>query len=72
MGQLRRSRPTMQRITKRTIDAAKSTGKERFLWDSEMRGFGIRISGEGRVSYVVQYRFEGRQRRYKIGPHGAP
>lgn len=62
----------MQRITKRTIDAVAATGKEQFLWDSEMRGFGARVSREGRVGYIVQYRFEGRQRRYKIGPHGAP
>lgn len=62
----------MQRITKRTIDAVAATGREQFLWDSEMRGFGARVSREGRVAYIVQYRFEGRQRRYKIGPHGAP
>lgn len=71
-GDWKRRVATMQRITKRAIDAVAATGKEQFLWDSEMRGFGARVSREGRVAYIVQYRFEGRQRRYKIGPHGAP
>lgn len=62
----------MQRITKRIIDAITPTGNEQFLWDAETRGFGVRVSHEGRITYIVQYRFEGRQRRYKIGSHGAP
>ena len=62
----------MQRITKRVIDGLKATGKEQFLWDAETRGFGVRASPDGRISYVVQYRFEGRQRRYRIGAHGSP
>ena len=62
----------MQRITKRIVYAISPTGKEQYLWDSETRGFGVRVSHEGRITYIVQYRFEGRQRRYKIGPHGAP
>jgi integrase len=62
----------MRRINKRMIDALAATGKEQFHWDAELRGFGVRVSREGRVSYIVQYRAEGRQRPYKIGPHGSP
>lgn len=50
----------------------KSTGVEKFTWDSDIRGFGIRIAPSGVVSYILQYRFDGRQRRFKIGLHGSP
>ncbi len=60
------------RITKRVVDALSADGSDRFLWDSDVIGFGIRISPVGKLVYVLQYRIEGRQRRFKIGPHGSP
>lgn len=60
------------RITKRVVDALKADGLDRFLWDSDVLGFGLRISPIGKLVYILQYRFEGRQRRFKIGPHGSP
>src|SRR5690606_21316433 len=55
--------PTM-RLTKRAVDAAKTEG---FLWDGELRGFGLRVTTGGHKSYVVQYRVAGRQRRRVLG-----
>lgn len=60
------------RITKRIVDSLSADGTDRFLWDSDVLGFGLRISPVGKLVYVLQYRIEGRQRRYKIGPHGSP
>lgn len=60
------------KLTKRLVDDLKAGPKERFLWDSEVLGFGLRISTAGSITYVLQYRFEGRQRRFKIGLHGSP
>jgi len=63
----------MARLTKRAVDAAKVTGKDYFLWDDEMPGFGLRILASGRKSYVVQYKIGGRggeTRRKSIGLHG--
>ncbi len=60
------------KLTKRLVDDLKAGSKERFLWDNEVLGFGLRISTAGTVTYVLQYRFEGRQRRFKIGLHGSP
>lgn len=63
----------MARLTKRTVDAAKVTGKEYFLWDDEMPGFGLRALASGRKSYVVQYKVGGRRgetRRKSLGLHG--
>lgn len=60
------------RITKRIVDGLSADGTDRFLWDSDVIGFGLRISPAGKLVYVLQYRIEGRQRRFKIGPHGSP
>lgn len=59
------------KITKRSVDAA-VTG---FLWDEELRGFGLKVTSAGARSYVFQYRMGGREttaRRFTIGTHGSP
>lgn len=60
---------TGTRITKRVITQLRPPeAGEKFVWDSELRGFGIRIKASGAGAFVVQYRnTEGRTRRYKIG-----
>jgi len=63
---------TRVKLTKRLVGDLKPSAKERFLWDNEVLGFGLRISPAGTITYVLQYRFEGRQRRFKIGLHGSP
>ncbi|MFL0418410.1 tyrosine-type recombinase/integrase [Sphingomonas sp. 179-I 2A4 NHS] len=58
------------KITKTSVDAA-GTG---FLWDSEVAGFGLRVTAAGARSYVFQYRMGGREvraQRVTIGPHGS-
>jgi integrase len=63
----------MGKITKRTVDTfAAEDGREHFVWDSELRGFGVRVKPTGLKTYVVQYRnAEGRTRRLVLGKHGA-
>lgn len=66
------------RITKRLVDAATPVpGRDIWLWDSEIKGFGLRVRSSGRKSYVVEYRpgAGGRsapKRRHTIGIHGSP
>jgi integrase len=60
------------KITKRAVDGAVAGDRDYFLWDSEVAGFGLKVTSEGARVYVLQYRFLGRQRRYTIGRHGAP
>jgi integrase len=65
----------MPKISKRIVDAATSpTILDRvFIWDSEVRGFGLMVTARGTRTYVVQYRTpEGRSRRITIGRHGSP
>jgi integrase len=62
------------KITKRIVDAAvAAAGRELFIWDDELRGFGVRVLPTGAKSYVLQYRTGGRgsqARRRVIGRHG--
>lgn len=60
----------MTKISKRTVDAMPVKTKEHFIWDSELKGFGVRCSPKGKKTYVVQYRQKGRQRRMSLGQHG--
>lgn len=59
------------KLTKRSVDAvAPDPTREQFLWDSELRGFGLRVQPSGRRSYLVQYKVGRSTRRLTIGPHG--
>lgn len=63
----------MARITKRAVDALKPTAQRHtFLWDDELRGFGVRCLPSGLKVYVLKYRTQsGRQRWLTLGQHGA-
>ena len=61
------------RISKRIVEAEKPTAKDRFIFDSEVKGFGIKITPAGRKVYILQYRTGGRNsptKRYTIAEHG--
>ena len=61
------------RLTKRIVDAAKPKEKDAYLWDSSLKGFGLKVTPSGRKVYLVQYRLggrKGRTRRVTIGAHG--
>lgn len=61
-----------QKLTKRFIESVSpDLEKEILVWDSELKGFGVRIFPTGRRTYFVQYRNQfGGTRRKKIGVHG--
>jgi hypothetical protein len=60
------------KVTTRMVDMARPQPKDVFLWDSELAGFGVRVTLGGTKSYIFQYRLGGRgsaSRRYTIGRH---
>lgn len=61
------------RITKRSVDGLKETGREYVQWDGELKGFGVRVRASGAKSFVAVYRTGGRNtplRRVTIGTVG--
>jgi integrase len=63
------------KVTKTSVDALVPQDRAKFLWDPELKGFGVKTERSGAKSYVVQYRLGGRGskvRRYTIGRHGSP
>jgi hypothetical protein len=64
----------LTRIIKRTVDAARPRDTDQFLWDSELKGFGLKVTPVGSKVYILQYRKGGRgtpTERVTIGRHGA-
>lgn len=61
----------MAKITKRSVDGAAPGEQEYFIWDEELKGFGLRVYPSGRKMYLAQFRAGGRVRRVNVGLHGA-
>lgn len=59
-------------ISKRTVDALHASERDQFLWDSGIKGFGVKVTPAGRKVYLFQYRVKGRPTpiRKTIGEHG--
>ena len=61
----------MPRLTKKFIDGLKPKSHEVFVWDSEIRGLGVRLKPSGTKTFFVQYRNKSnRTRRLVIGQFG--
>jgi integrase len=65
------------RISKRSVDAMEAPAESgrTWLWDDQVRGFGVTMTNAGRKSYIVQYRLGGGSaaaKRMRIGTHGSP
>lgn len=66
----------MKKLTKQLVEALKPStvgvkGSYSFLWDQELRGFGVQVMPSGLKSFIVQYRnAQGRSRRMVIGRYG--
>jgi len=59
------------KLTVRSVEAMKPDAKDVVLWDSELAGFGCKLTPAGKRSYFLYYRTkDGQQRRPTIGAHG--
>ncbi len=57
-------------ISQRSIKDLKAprTGN-RIIYDSQIRGFGVRVTAAEAISFILTYWIDGRQRRFTIGRH---
>ncbi len=59
------------KLTQTIVDRASASQSPGFMWDSDLKGFGVRIAPSGAKSYIVQYRPHGGRaaptRRLTIG-----
>jgi len=53
------------KLTKRAIDGLKpdASGRDVFVWDDELKGFGVRIKPSGAAAYLIQYKTPQRKTR---------
>ena len=62
------------KLTIRTVKAARYDGdgsSRHVIWDTELRGFGLRVYPSGRKAFVISYRAHGRKRLMAIADFGA-
>jgi integrase len=60
----------MPKITKTVVDNALPAPKRSFIWDSEIKGFGLKVMPTGVKVFVFQYRTaEGDTRRMALGKY---
>lgn len=62
----------MTKITVRSVAALRPEAADTWMWDDEVKGFGVRVKPSGTGSFVVQYRTKegGQTRRYVLGRVG--
>jgi Arm DNA-binding domain/Domain of unknown function (DUF927) len=67
---------SVERITKRVVDAAKAATATYLVRDSQLKGFVLVVTPYGGKSYAIDYRAgrgrRARKRRLTIGKHGSP
>lgn len=57
-----------QRLTDRAVKALPAAPKgNRITYDNDVTGFGVRVTAAGKKAFVLNYRVNGRERRYTIG-----
>lgn len=62
----------MPKLTKRLVDDSVPRSSRFYVWDTELRGFGVLVLPSGVKTFVFQYRnAAGRSRRQTIGRYGA-
>ena len=63
-----------QEITSDVCNAVRTTGARYAVWDSELKGFGLRVSANGVKTFVIRYRVGGGragvERMHTIGRYG--
>ncbi len=60
-----------KKITQGVITRLQPEAKDFIVWDTDLKGFGVKVTPKGQKTYFIYYRtFSGQQRRPSIGKHG--
>ncbi|MBI4183471.1 MAG: integrase arm-type DNA-binding domain-containing protein [Proteobacteria bacterium] len=59
-----------RKLTKRTVGAIAPGARDVLVFDTEIKGFGVKVTPKGRRVYLLQYSRGNRSRRATIGRHG--
>lgn len=59
-----------EKITKEMVDRIPKAEKDQFWWDTQLPGFGVKVTPSGRKSFIMQKHVNGRDVRIKIGDFG--
>lgn len=64
--------PKRAKFTKGYVDKVRPAAKDDFHWDTDVKGFGLRITPTGKITFIVQGRVEGsgKEARITIGAYG--
>ena len=57
-------------LTERLIRDTPPGGKDRILWDAQIKGLGVRIRTSGTKTYILNYRVSGREHRATLARVG--
>ena len=67
-----RTQPIRQAFNDRSVKAASAPALgSKIIYDPRSAGFGVRVTSSGAKSFVLNYRFKGRERRITIGHYPA-
>jgi integrase len=58
-------------ITQRYVESLKPLGRDTIHRDTALKGFGVRVTKGGTISFIVETKVNGRSKRIKIGSHPA-
>lgn len=58
------------KLTKQLVSRIRPSKADLFVWDSELKGFGLKVTPVGRKVFVFQYRHKGESRRATVGTFG--
>ena len=61
---------TVQRLSAQAVESVPAPASGRTeVWDTLVRGLGLRVTERGAKSWVIMYRVDGRQRRHTLGTY---
>ena len=61
----------MPKLSKTVVDKIEPGDRDIFIWDTDLKGFGLRVKPSGTKSFLVQYRnLAGKSKRVTLGQYG--